>query len=137
MGHRYSREFTYADDLTLFYRSHSGLSVLISECKMYAAEYNIMLMVTRVNYCVLSVDFYASNDHLHQEFLTLSQIPLRQTFCAVPCDLSSAGLRLSCHHNSEPRPIPLKEMLHFRHQLLFQYSAQVRKKVSSTCTHTQ
>ena len=53
MGHRYSGAFAYTNCLNMLSPSLTGLSVLISECDVYA-EYNIVycLMITIVNYCV-------------------------------------------------------------------------------------
>ena len=42
MGHRYSGAFSYSDYLTFLSPSRSGLSVLISECEKYVAEYDIL-----------------------------------------------------------------------------------------------
>ena len=42
MGHRFSGAFAYADDLTFLSPSCSGLSVVISECEKFAAEYDIL-----------------------------------------------------------------------------------------------
>ena len=46
----------------------------------------------------------ASIDHLHQESITLKvNGPLRYALCAVPCELSGGGPRLSWHHNSRAK----------------------------------
>ena len=42
IGHSFSGELTYADDLTLLSPKHYGCFVLISECEMYGTEYNIL-----------------------------------------------------------------------------------------------
>ena len=76
----------------------------------------------------------ASIDHLHQEFLALSQGPLRHALCAVPCELSGGGPRLSWHHNSRPRP--MKETLHSRHHSTVLRTLGVSKKESLQNLHT-
>ena len=44
MVHRYSSELAYANDLTVVSPGGSGLSVLISECERYAAEYQYEIL---------------------------------------------------------------------------------------------
>ena len=49
MAYHYSGVFSHANDITLLSPSGSGLFVLISDCKKYAAKYDILFMVTRTN----------------------------------------------------------------------------------------
>ena len=49
MGHRYSGEIVNTDELTLLSPSHSGLSILISECKKYVTEYDTLFNGNKSN----------------------------------------------------------------------------------------
>ena len=56
MGHRFSGVLAYADDITLLLPGRSGMAILVKVCEKYAAEYDIIFIVKRVNYCILEVD---------------------------------------------------------------------------------
>ena len=61
MGHRLSGALAYADDITLLSPSRSGMAILVKVCEKYAAEYDIILVVKRVNYCILEVDIFVQS----------------------------------------------------------------------------
>ena len=66
-----------------------------------------------------------------------SQGPLRHALCAVHCELSEGGPRLSWHHNSRAKTLTHEgDSTVDITQLFFLDSPQAIKNVSRTCTHT-
>ena len=56
MGCRFTGALAYADDITLLAPCKSALSIMIDVCEQYAAEFDIDIMVAKVNCYFLKVD---------------------------------------------------------------------------------